>query len=327
MFSFSEKKFDPNFADFITYVFNKMIDIDNYEENKNKDNKINEINLEKKEENEISTELESIEEAINLLDLYKCIICKGKPIDPFKCELCNSFICNQCYLEQFNCNDIVNCVKCSYTIFTECSKEEKDFITDCLYQTSIVDNNSLAQKENNDNINENKIIEEKNYENKIQNELSNESKNLINEYCEEFKNDMLKILDKKFNDFNQKQTEQIYTQLLEIYIQKAKNENQDISEALKTKDEIKNEATNQIRQNLKEQAEELFLKKSSGILYQHIIEIFKTEMLNKINNLTENIEENEQIQEVFKKMKILEPSKNLEEQFKKYILFPNLERE
>ena len=330
MFSFSEKKFDPNFADFITYVFNKMIDIDNYEENKNKDNKINEINLEEKEEDEKSTEIESIEEAINLLDSYKCNICKGKPIDPFKCESCNSFICNQCYLEQFNYNDIVNCVKCNNTNFTECSKEEKDFITDCFYQTSIVNNNSLTQKENiyNDNINENKIIEEKNYENKIQNELSNESKNFIDEYCEEFKNDMLKILDKKFNDFNQKQAEQIYNKLLEIYIQKAKNENQDIRDALKTKDEIKNEATNQIRQNLKEQAEEFFLKKSSGILYQHIIEIFKTEMLNKINNLTENIEENEQIQEVFKEMKILEPPKNLEEQFKKYIeMLKNIEDE
>ena len=97
---------------------------------------------------------------------------------------------------------------------------------------------------------------------------------------------------------------------------------------MKTKDEIKNEATNQIRQNLKEQAEEFFLKKSSGILYQHIIEIFKTEMLNKINNLTENIEENEQIQEVFKEMKILEPPKNLEEQFKKYIeMLKNIEDE
>ena len=71
-------------------------------------------------------------------------------------------------LEQFNYNDIVNCVKCNNTNFTECSKEEKDFITDCFYQTSIV-NNSLTQKKNiyNDNINENKIIEEKNYEKRI----------------------------------------------------------------------------------------------------------------------------------------------------------------
>ena len=51
-------------------------------------------------------------------------------------------------------------------------------------------------------------------------------------------------------------------------------------------------------------------------------------MLNKINNLTENIEENEQIQEVFKEMKILEPPKNLEEQFKKYIeMLKNIEDE
>jgi len=130
---------------------------------------------------------------------------------------------------------------------------------------------------------------------------------------------MLKILEKKFNDFNQKQADKIYNQLLENYFEKAKSQNQDIRDAMKSKDEIKNEATNKIKESLKEKAEEFFLKKTSGILYQHIIDIFKTEMLNKINTFIENIEKNDRIQQVFKSFKILEPPKKLEEEFNKYI--------
>ena len=88
---------------------------------------------------------------------------------------------------------------------------------------------------------------------------------------------------------------------------------------MKSKDEIKNEVTNKIKESLKEKAEEFFLKKTSGILYQHIIDIFKTEMLNKINTFIENIENNDRIQQVFKSFKILEPPKKLEEEFNKYI--------
>ena len=167
--------------------------------------------------------------------------------------------------------------------------------------------------------NEQEYNELKYENNKLQGDLCNKSKKNINEYCEEFKNDMLKIFDKKFNDFNQKQTDKIYNQLLEKYIEKAKSQNQDIRDAMKSKDEIKNEATNAIKENLKEEAEEFFLKKTSGILYQHIIDIFKTEMLNKINNFIENIENNDRIQQVFKSFKILEPPKKLEEEFNKYI--------
>jgi len=130
---------------------------------------------------------------------------------------------------------------------------------------------------------------------------------------------MLKILEQKFNDFNQKQADKIYNQLLEKYFEKTKSQNQDIRDAMKSKDEIKNEAINKIKENLKEKAEEFFLKKTSGILYLHIIDIFKTEMLNKINNFIENIENNDRIQQVFKSFKILEPPKKLEEEFNKYI--------
>jgi len=49
--------------------------------------------------------------------------------------------------------------------------------------------------------------------NKLQDNLCNESKKNINDYCEEFKNDMLKIFEHKFNDFNKKQVEKIYSQL------------------------------------------------------------------------------------------------------------------
>jgi len=155
--------------------------------------------------------------------------------------------------------------------------------------------------------------------NKLQDNLCNESKKNINDYCEEFKNDMLKIFEHKFNDFNKKQVEKIYSQLLEKFFEKAKSQNQDIRDAMKSKDEIKNEATNKIKESLKEKAEEFFLKKTSGILYQHIIDIFKTEMLNKINTFIENIEKNDRIQQVFKSFKILEPPKKLEEEFNKYI--------
>jgi len=47
MFSFSEKKFDPNFANFIGYTFNKITNVNKYE-----DNKINELEFEEKGNND-----------------------------------------------------------------------------------------------------------------------------------------------------------------------------------------------------------------------------------------------------------------------------------
>ncbi len=315
IFSFSEKKFDPNFSNFIAYAFNKITNVNN-----NEDNKINELEFEEKgHNNDDFSEIEQHEENDSTLDSYKCIICKKKPIEPLKCESCNSFICNECYLKQFNYCDVPNCNKCNNTTFTECSNEEKDLIRDCFNQSNI--NYNLTNPENiyNNMDKKNGNNEQKNDKNKLQRDLCNESKKNINDYCEEFKNDMLKILEQKFNDFNQKQTDKIYNQLLEKYLEKAKSQNQDIRDAMKSKDEIKNEAANAIKENLKEKAEEFFLKKTSGILYQHIIDIFKTEMLNKINNFIENIENNDKIQQVFKSFKILEPPKKLEEEFNKYI--------
>ena len=318
IFSFSEKKFDPNFANFIAYAFNKITNVNN-----NGDYKINELEFEEKGNNDDEfPEIEPHEENDSTLDSYKCIICQKKPIEPLKCESCNSFICNKCYLKQFSyCenSEVPNCNKCNNTTFTECSNEEKNLIRDCFNQSNI--KNNLTNQENiyNDMDKKNEYNGQKLDNNKLQGDLCNESKKNINEYCEEFKNDMLKILEKKFNDFNQKQADKIYNQLLENYFEKAKSQNQDIRDAMKSKDEIKNEATNKIKESLKEKAEEFFLKKTSGILYQHIIDIFKTEMLNKINTFIENIEKNDRIQQVFKSFKILEPPKKLEEEFNKYI--------
>ena len=189
MFSFSEKKFDPNFANFIDYTFNKITNVNKYED----------CQINAHEENNFS------------LDLYKCIICKNKPIDPLKCESCsNSYICNECYLDQLDSNEVLICNKCYSTNFTECSNEEKDLITDCFYQSNIdiINNNLFNDKNNEQDYNDQKLDN-----NKLQDNLCNESKKNINDYCEEFKNDMLKILEKKFNDFNQKQADKIYNQL------------------------------------------------------------------------------------------------------------------
>ena len=91
-------------------------------------------------------------------------------------------------------------------------------------------------------------------------------------------------------------------------------------EAMKSKEQIKKEATEAIKNDIKEIAEENFLKKSSSLLFKDIIQVFKKEMIENIYEFVKNLESNEEIQMFFKSIDILEPDKEIKiaEDFKKY---------
>ena len=132
---------------------------------------------------------------------------------------------------------------------------------------------------------------------------------------------MLKILKNKFDNFVEEQSQKIYIQMLEKFTQSNMNQNRNIIDVMKSKEEIKNEANEAIKKDIKEMAEENFLKKSSSLLFKDIIQVFKLEMINKINKFVANVNNNEMIQIVFKSFGILDLDKELkiEEEFKKYI--------
>ena len=132
---------------------------------------------------------------------------------------------------------------------------------------------------------------------------------------------MLKILKNKFDNFVEEQSQKIYIQMLEKFTQSNMNQNRNIIDVMKSKEEIKNEANEAIKKDIKEMAEENFLKKSSSLLFKDIIQVFKLEMINKINKFVANVNNNEMIQMVFKSFGILDLDKELkiEEEFKKYI--------
>ena len=90
---------------------------------------------------------------------------------------------------------------------------------------------------------------------------------------------------------------------------------------MKNKEQIKMEAINELKKGLKTKAEENILKNSASFLFKDIIDIFKKEMIKKIDNYVSNIHDNREIQEIFKSFDILEPDKEIKlgEEFKKYI--------
>ena len=93
---------------------------------------------------------------------------------------------------------------------------------------------------------------------------------------------------------------------------------------MKSKEQIKKESIEAIKKELKEIAEENFLKNSTILLLKDIIELFKKEMKKKINKFIDNLKNNQEIQIFFKSFDVFdvfEPTKDIEigKDFKKYI--------
>ena len=237
-----QKKFEPNFTDYISFCFEKITDIYNQKG-------INVSELDK-----LDNYLENIESK-NIEDISEqkiCMFCNKKPINPYCCDFCGTLTCENCYLKKFQKEDKVACLNCNKSNFS------------IFLQDNIIDENF-----------DNKIKNEK----ILENNLNIQSKKEIEKYSKDFKTEMLKVETKKFGEFTQNISIGIYYQILDKYRENALSRGINIGEVMKSKEELKEEITNIINKELKESAEEKFLTKNTSILYQDIILTFKTEMI------------------------------------------------
>ena len=270
-FFFLQKQFEPNFSDFIAYTFEKITDIENQrgigiKELDKLDNFLKNRKLEKHESSSID------------LDMFKeenlCIFCQNKPKKPYTCSFCGYKACENCYFNELENEGQVLC-SCGCEIFSLYEEDKNN--NKINEEEEFIDNNNNVHDYNNNVLNYN---------------LSQDSKEEINKYIEEFKYEMLEIVGEKFEEYIKNASQIIYYQLLDIFRDNDFNEI-NFKEALKSKEEIKKDAENIIKQDLKESSEELFLTKKSSCLYQDIAQIFKNEMIKKIDEFINNLNNNE----------------------------------
>jgi hypothetical protein len=176
---------------------------------------------------------------------------------------------------QFNYYDNVKC--------NICGKSEsfiKDNTNSNNNETNEIINHPISRniygQENNEENNNNY-----NLLNILTNNLDLESKNAINDFVQLFKREMVEIVSKKYNDFIQKEVENIYHVILEKYI--SIGQEVKFGDAMKSKEELTSIAEHEIKNQLKSSTEEKFLKLMSSNLFQAIIKIFEDEMIKKIN--------------------------------------------
>ena len=304
LISFLEQKFEPNFSDFIYFIFEKISKIENY-----KDIKFNHLNgfnfnftnnnaqkakPKKYEINKINKNMKKSE--------YKCIFCSKKLMQSYKCCFCGSYACENCILEQFSKYEAPQCKICYGKNF-ESIKEDNLPIN--IKQKLNINNNK-----NINNINNNPII--------LKNNLNYNLKNDINQIIKIYKSEMLKIMKKNFIIFTQNQAEKIYFNLLEKFNQNSNCIKFNIqNEAMKSKDQIKKEAIEAIKRGLHEIPEDNFLKHSASLLFKDIIEVFENGMKNKIDNL----QYNQEIKMFFKSFDVFDHNKQIKigQKFKEYI--------
>ena len=310
-FRFLQYNYENNFSEYIAYCFEKMTNIENLNEinfcelddlynyliikeskNKKDINEINKIN----ENNEINKKTDLGEKF--------CIFCGKDSKKPYVCSNCGAFTCEDCFLQQLQYveNVICNC-QCDNFILIE-EEQNKNF-------------NIINEKEKDyileDNINIDKNI--------LKNNLNIESKNKINEYIKEFRNEIINILGKKFDEYTMDASTKIYYQISDKYNEIIRNENMNMNNAMKSQEQLKLEATNIIKEELKESSEELFLTKNSSYFYQNIIIIFQEEMIKKIDDFIKNLNNNNKFLNFLESYNILKEENNLkiEAKFNEYI--------
>ena len=267
------KKFQPNFSDFISYCFDKITDIEEQKGIKN-------IELDHLEKYVSNNTQETPKLEPNKPKQKSCVFCKNPPENPFKCEICKSLACEACYLGQFEYTDVVKCPSCGSSESFNMSQEEPN--ENMINEPVKVYNNTYISNLN-----------------VLQNNLNMESRNSVNNYIEEFKKEMLEILDDKFEGFIEKEVQQIYFDLLEKYKQNVLDKNYKMKDAMKSKEELTGEAASELKNQLKKPAEENFLKKMASNLFQDIIKIFGNEMTNKIKHFIKNLNNNKEVNKFF----------------------------
>ena len=271
LYLYLSKKFEPNFSDFISYSFSKITDIVKKEGvTENELKKLENYLGNKLFENKTNNKFISKNEKINLNE-KKCIYCDNNPCNPYKCE-CGTFACEQCYLNQYELYDSVKCLTCGKSESYIQQETNQDFSLSENDNNEETFNDNIEKEDFNNNNNSDSLIDI------LPNNLSMESKNSIHEYVDEFTKDMIEIISVKLENFIQNEVKNIYQVILEKYNESLMNNDIKLKGVMKTKEEIKKSAENEIKNQLQKPAEENFLKKLSSNLFQKIINIFNKKM-------------------------------------------------
>ena len=337
------EKFEPNFRDFIAYVFDKITNFENYINNnklngiqygklKITNEEINKINNNIEYNNKINNNNENNNE--DLLEKYKCTFHGGEPIIPYKCDGCGRFACEDCYLKRFEEDDDVTCTICGLKGSYVRDEDADFFIRDCFYsQDNNKDNINIINEEKVDDFNNFNLIKDDNvidnqnkkiYENilLLDNKLNYNSKTIIKNNLETLTASLIPYMDEKFNELVKKKSNEVYYQMLEKFneISREQDKNININEAMKDKNKLQNETQNELKNQLYESTKENFLNQISQNLYNDIIENFKNFMLNRIKEYIQNISNNQELKNIFKEFGLNNNKEiELEEDFNKYI--------
>jgi len=284
------QQFEPHFPNYISYCFERLTDVDKQEGiNKNEmeslQNYINDRKHEQKENKENLTE--------NL-----CSSCSQKTDGPYICGFCKALSCENCYLNQFTQKDTPRCSLCDQELVENKFNKKNNF-----------------QKNN--------LEKSINYMNILKSNLNLESRNSINDYMEQFKNELIDEVNERFDNFTKDASKKLYTKILEKYtenISKVQN-NAELKESMKSKTELKNEVTEKLTNILKDRAIEDFLKKSASEMYQSVVEIFKNKLNAKLDEYIDNIQNNKEANKFFDSCDVLNDNKEIKLQGKisKYI--------
>ena len=185
-----------------------------------------------------------------------CMFCQKNTPGPYKCSFCGALACEDCYIGQFQQKDVPSCALCGQ---------------------ELVQNQNMEKKVNNINYGNNNLPKNINYMNILKNKLNLESINLINNYIEEYKNELIGLVNQKFDQFTKESAKKLYTKILEKYTENMANNptGSNLKESMKSKEVLKSEVTQKLNLVLKDKAIEDFLKKTTSEIFQQIIEIFK----------------------------------------------------
>ena len=306
----NEKKHNTSINIYNSINFNNNHNIYNDLFNNNNDNKNNNLN-----ENE-----KKIYSGEKL-----CIFCVKKPNKSFVCDFCGLYICEYCYLKTLQEEEKVIC-KCNCESFNYC-EEEQDTNNNTINEKNNYNNNNDNYQNNNNNGTDDNNYNYQNNNNEdndkiiLKNNLNIESKKLVNEYIEKFRNELINFIGKKFDEFTLKASKEIYYQISDKFLEIVQKENMNMNEAMKSPEQLQLEATNFIKKELKETSEEMFLTKNSSSLYHDIISIFEKEMINKIDDYINNLNNNTKFLNFIQFYDIFKEGKNLkiEDDFNDYI--------
>ena len=284
------QQFEPHFLNYISYCFEKITDIEKQEgiSNNELENLKNYINNKKQEQKNKKEDLTE-----NL-----CSSCNQKTEGPYICKFCNAVSCENCYLNQFSQKDTPKCALCDQDLIE--NKERK-----------------------NNNINNNKEQKNINYMNILKSDLNLESRNSIHNYIDEFKKELIDEVNEKFDNFTKDASKKLYTKVLEKYTENISNNpnSAELKESMKSKTQLKSEATEKLTKVLKDRAIEDFLKNCTSKIYQSIVEIFKNKFNSKLDEFITNLNKNKEVNTFFESCDVLNDKKGIKltEKIDKYI--------